>query len=90
MKLGALLKWGDFNKRRNLLKDGAGSLQWDVFTTDKGSWKFLQKFNLMKSPKYVSWDDSLGICWSSLFTDFLQVDSGRLNEVEDTACHGSL
>ncbi len=48
MKLGALIKWGVFNKRGHFERVAEEVLQWDIFTTNKWSWKFYK--NLMKSP----------------------------------------
>jgi hypothetical protein len=51
MKLGALLKWGHFNKREKFRKGGPGSLYSETFyywiREAEGSYE-----NLMKSPKY--------------------------------------
>ncbi len=44
-EIRSIIKMGDFNKRSHFERGGPGSLQWDVFTMDKGSWKFLWKFN---------------------------------------------
>jgi hypothetical protein len=43
MKLGAVLKWGYFNKRRGFERVAQEVLQWDVFITYKGSRKVLTK-----------------------------------------------
>ncbi len=47
MKLGTLLKWGYFNKRRSFERVDQDVLEMRHFITDQGSG------NLTKSPKYL-------------------------------------
>jgi hypothetical protein len=67
-EIRSVIQMGDFNKRSHFRKGGQGSLQQNIFTTDKGSWKFLQKFNEITKIIIKNWSIRLliSIGWASI------------------------
>ncbi len=74
-EIGSIIKMGDFNEMSRLWQGGRGSLEWDVFTTDKGGGKFLRKFSEFTK------NETSGLEWIKFNTDYTKVNYTNITTI---------